>query len=65
MEIGDLVTIVQSKTDKLFSPHVGKIGVIIEAELEHFENQDSFSVMTCDEVFVFGANYLEVINECG
>ena len=63
MQVGDLVTVVQSKSDKLVCPFVGKVGVIVDAHLKKFSNQDSFAVLTIDKVIVFGANYLEVINE--
>jgi len=63
VKVGDLVTIVQSKSDSLVSPYVGMVGVIIESQLGKFSNQDSFSVMTSDKMIVLGANYLEVSSE--
>lgn len=65
MKVGDLVTIVQSKSDELVSPYTGMVGVIIESQLGKFSNQDSFSVMTRDRMIVIGANYMEVISEGG
>ena len=63
MKVGDLVTVVQSKLDKLISPHIGKVGVIVHIEEIGFRNQDSFAVMTDNKLLVFGANYLEMIHE--
>jgi len=62
MQVGDLVRVVQSSSDRLASPFVGSIGVIVAAQLGKFANQDSFSVLLQDGVHVFGVNYLEVIN---
>ena len=65
MKVGDLVTVVQSKSDKLVSPYVGDVGVIVKSQLRRFSNQNSFEVLTRDKVIVIGANYLEVISESG
>jgi hypothetical protein len=63
MKVGDLVTIVQSSSDRLVSPFVGEVGVIVATQLGKFANQDSFSVLLRDRFVVFGSSYLEVINE--
>ncbi len=63
MKVGDLVKVVRSSSDKLVSPFVGSVGVIVAAQLGKFTNQDSFSVLLRDRLVVFGASYLEVINE--
>ena len=63
MKVGDLVKIVQSESEKSVSPFVNETGVIVEAQLGKFSNQDSFSVMLRDGLHVFGANYLEAISE--
>ena len=65
MKVGDLVTVVQSKSDKLVSPYTGDVGVIVKSQLGKFSNQDSFGVLTRDRVMVIGANDLEVISENG
>ena len=63
MKVGDLVIIVQSDSDSLVSPFVDEVGVIVAAQLEHFKEQDSFSVLMRDRVAVFGENYLRVLDE--
>ena len=64
MKIGDLVRVVQSKSDKLASPFVGRVGVIIESHYKtRFSNQQSFAIMAKGREIVIGANYLEVISE--
>ena len=63
MKVGDLVKGVQSSSDKLASPFVGEAGIIVAAHLGKFTNQDSFSVLLRDRLLVFGASYLEVLNE--
>ena len=62
MKVGDLVKVVQSKSDALVSPFVGEVGVIVDAQLGKFTNQDSFSVLLRGRFVVFGARYLEALN---
>jgi len=65
VKVGDLVTVIQSlvESDKLVSPHAGRIGVIIDAQLGLFRDQDSFTVLLNNKMVSMGANYLEVISE--
>jgi hypothetical protein len=64
MKVGDMVEIVQSKSDELVSPFMGQVGVIVEAHYKSkFRNQCSFSIMISDRMIVMGANYIDVINE--
>jgi len=62
MKVGDLVIVVQSETDGLACAFVGQVGVIIEAQLGKFKNQDSFSVAIRDRILTLGANYLRSID---
>ena len=65
MKVGDLVTVVQSKSTGYGNGipiGLGKVGVIVESR-DLFSNQDGFVVMTGDKMIVLGANYLEVIGE--
>ena len=63
MKVGDLVTVVQSKTGTLVCPFVGQVGIIIDTR-KPFARQEGFYVMLSDSMTLsLGSNYLEVINE--
>lgn len=62
MKVGDLVKVIHPGGN-IAVPFVGEVGVIIHKRLALCEDQDSFSVMTNNKIFVLGSNYLEVIDE--
>ena len=63
MKVGDLVTVVQSKTEKLVTPFVGQSGIIISLVLNLSPDKDVFVVLTRDKLLQFRRDYLEVIDE--
>ena len=63
MKIGDLVTVVQSKTEKLVTPFVGQSGIIISQILNITPDKDVFVILTRDRMLQFRRDYLEVIRE--
>jgi hypothetical protein len=64
MKGGDLVKIVQSENDRLKSPFVGQVGVIVKRSFETASWQDAwYDVLTRDNIRSFRADYLEKINE--
>ena len=62
MKVGDLVMIVQSENDRLKSPFVGQVGVIVKKTLTIISNDDDwYDVLTRDNIRSFRADYLEEI----
>lgn len=64
MKVGDLVTIIQSPSDKFVpSPYVGDVGVITNIQLGLNESADKFMVQTRNGLVVVGINWLRALNE--
>jgi len=63
MQVGDLVTVVQSKTEKLVTPFAGQSGIIISKVLNMTPENDMFVVLTRDNILQFRRDYLEVVND--
>ena len=63
MKVGDLVTIVQSKSEKLVTPFAGQSGIIISRVLNRTPEKDTFVILTRDNILQFRRDYLEIINE--
>ena len=62
MQVGDLVKIVQSESDRLMSPFVGQVGVIVKKSFETASWQDDwYDVLTRDNIRSFRIDYLEEI----
>ena len=62
MQVGDLVKIVQSAKDRLMSPFVDQVGVIVKKTLTIISNDDDwYDVLTRDSIRSFRADYLEEI----
>ena len=62
MQVGDLVKIVQSESDRLMSPFVGQVGVIVKKSFETASWQDVwYDVLTRDNIRSFRVDYLEEI----
>jgi hypothetical protein len=62
MQVGDLVKIVQSESDRLMSPFAGQVGVIVKKTLTIISNDDDwYDVLTRDNIRSFRADYLEEI----
>ena len=62
MQVGDLVKIVQSENDRLKSPFVGQVGVIVKKSFETASWQDDwYDVLTRDNIRSFRIDYLERI----
>ena len=64
MKVGDLVEIVQSKRDRLKTPFVGQIGVIVKKTLTIIGDEDDwYDVLTRDKIRTFRTDFLGVISE--
>jgi hypothetical protein len=63
MQVGDLVTVVQSRTEKLVTPFVGQSGIIISKVLSMAPEKDMFVILTRDKMLQFRRDYLEVVND--
>ena len=66
MKVGDLVEIVQSKRDRLKTPFVGQIGVIVKKTLTKpiiGDEDDWYDVLTRDKIRTFRTDFLGVISE--
>ena len=63
MEVGDLVTVVQSKSEKLATPFAGQAGIIISKVLNRTPEKDVFVILTRDKIIQLRRDYLEVISE--
>jgi|TARA_B100000745_G_C19808892_1_gene266527 hypothetical protein len=62
MRVGDLVKIVQSEKDRLMSPFVDQVGVIVKKSFETASWQDDwYDVLTRDNIRSFRIDYLEEI----
>ena len=62
MQVGDLVKIVQSESDRLKSPFAGQVGVIVKKSFETASWQDDwYDVLTRDNIRSFRIDYLEEI----
>ena len=62
MRVGDLVKIVQSEKDRLMSPFVDQVGVIVKKSFETASWQDAwYDVLTRDNIRSFRIDYLEEI----
>ena len=62
MQVGDLVKIVQSEKDRLMSPFVDQVGVIVKKSFETASWQDVwYDVLTRDNIRSFRIDYLEEI----
>jgi len=62
MKVGDLVKIVQSESDRLMSPFVDQVGVIVKKSFETASWQDDwYDVLTRDNIRSFRIDYLEEI----
>ena len=62
MKVGDLVKIVQSESDRLMSPFVGQVGVIVKESFETASWQDAwYDVLTRVNIRSFRIDYLERI----
>ena len=62
MKVGDLVKIVQSEKDRLMSPFVDQVGVIVKKSFETASWQDDwYDVLTRDNIRSFRIDYLEEI----
>ena len=62
MQVGDLVKIVQSEKDRLMSPFVDQVGVIVKKTLTIISNDDDwYDVLTRDNIRSFRIDYLEEI----
>ena len=63
MKIGDLVTVVQSKSETLVTPFAGQAGIIISKVLNKVPEKDMFVILTRDKIIQLRRDYLEVICE--
>ena len=64
MKVGDLVEVVQSERDRLKTPFVGQIGVIVKKTLTIIGDEDDwYDVLTRDKIRSFRTDYLGVISE--
>ena len=62
MKVGDLVKIVQSESDRLMSPFVDQVGVIVKKSFDTASWQDDwYDVLTRDNIRSFRIDYLEEI----
>jgi len=64
MQVGDLVKIVQSESDRLMSPFVGQVGVIVKKGTppwDYEEQEDWYNVFTRERIHLFRTDYLERI----
>mgnify|MGYP003645362278 CR=1 FL=1 len=65
MQVGDLVKIVQAESDRLMSPFVGQVGVIVKKTLMdpriYSEQDDWYDVLTRNNIRTFRTDYLERI----
>ena len=64
MQVGDLVKIVQSESDRLMSPFVGQVGVIVKEGTPPWadeEQEDWYNVFTRERIHLFRTDYLERI----
>ena len=64
MQVGDLVKIVQSESDRLMSPFVGQVGVIIKEApppWAYEDQEDWYNVFTRERIHLFRTDYLERI----
>ena len=64
MKVGDLVKIVQSENDKLMSPFVDQVGVIVKEDVPSWadeDQQDWYNVFTRKRIHLFRIDYLERI----
>ena len=62
MQVGDLVKIVQSEKDRLMSPFVDQVGVIVKKSFETASWQDDwYDVLTRGNIRSFRIDYLEEI----
>jgi len=64
VKVGDLVEVVQSERDRLKTPFVGQIGVIVKKTVTIIANEgDWYDVLTRDKIRSFRTDYLGVISE--
>ena len=64
MQVGDLVKIVQSESDRLMSPFAGQVGVILKKGTPPWadeEQEDWYNVFTRERILLFREDYLERI----
>jgi hypothetical protein len=64
MEVGDLVKIVQSESDRLMSPFVDQVGVIVKVGPPPWTDEEKdvwYNVFTRERIRLFRADYLEEI----
>ena len=64
MQVGDLVKIVQSESDRLMSPFVGQVGVIVKKGTPPWayeKQEDWYNVFTRERIHLFRTDYLERI----
>ena len=64
MQVGDLVKIVQSESDRLKSPFAGQVGVIVKEGTPPWPagpQEDWYNVFTRERIHLFRTDYLERI----
>ena len=64
MKVGDLVKIVQSESDRLRSPFVGQVGVIVKEGTPPWTDEEQeawYNVFTRKRIHLFRIDYLERI----
>jgi hypothetical protein len=64
MKVGDLVKIVQSEKDRLMSPFVDQVGVIVKEDTPPWNDAEQlgwYNVFTRERILLFRADYLERI----
>ena len=64
MQVGDLVKIVQSESDRLMSPFVDQVGMILKKGTPPWadeEQEDWYNVFTRERIHLFRTDYLERI----
>ena len=64
MQVGDLVKIVQSEKDRLMSPFVDQVGVIVKEGTPPWTDEEKevwYNVFTRERILLFRADYLERI----
>ena len=64
MQVGDLVKIVQSESDRLMSPFVDQVGVIVKKGTPPWTGEEKevwYNVFTREGILLFRADYLERI----
>jgi len=64
MQVGDLVKIVQSESDRLMSPFVDQVGVIVKEDTPPWNDAEKlgwYNVFTREGILLFRADYLERI----